>query len=131
MFAMFLFSVVVSYHTLTLLDVLVVCTGLPLFTSSLFFVCFMADIATASVAKVGNKFYETKWYNASVKQQKFIQMIITFSQKKQLFRGGGLITFDRKTFGNVSSCIDFRHLLLHLRSIFILRLFRRQFLTFC
>lgn len=69
--------------------------------SFLFLVCYKSDTVRYKAASVPFQIYDTKWYQAPIEHQKFVQMMIIFGQKEQRFSGGGMLTCDLEIFVRV------------------------------
>lgn len=65
------------------------------------YACFYADKTTDRMEIIGEKIFEPKWFELPVKHQKPIILIISRSQQKLRFNGGGMVYCTLESFGKV------------------------------
>lgn len=63
--------------------------------------CYYADMTTDRMETIGEKIFEPKWVELPVKLQKPIILIISRSQQKLRFNGGGMVYCTLESFGKV------------------------------
>lgn len=73
------------------------------FTTTAFIYCYLSEIVTTGLLRIGDNFYHFAWYLLPVQQQQLFLMPIQRAYREFYFSGFGLIDCSLKNFLSVKS----------------------------
>lgn len=83
--------------------ILILIIGVMTSTLTLLLFCYFGHISTNAYLKMGDRLFESDWFNRPLNYQKSFLLIIQSAQQGNYYQGFGVVHLDLNTYCTVSS----------------------------